>query len=88
MKTLKFIFSSLFSNEKIINESKKQPWWLAIVLILFSCVIALIPNFVSVMTVQGSNVISVPADANYAVRLLSPILFRCRPQPPAIRIFR
>ena len=58
MKTLKFIFSSLFSNEKIINESKKQPWWLAIVLILFSCVIALIPNFVSVMTVQGSNVIT------------------------------
>ena len=58
MKSLKFIFSSLFSNEKIINESKKQPWWLAIVLILFSCIIALIPNFVSVMTVQGSNVIT------------------------------
>lgn len=58
MNHLKFIFSSLFSNEKIINESKKQPWWLAIVLILFSCIIALIPNFVSVMTVQGSNVIT------------------------------
>lgn len=65
MKPLKFILSSLFSNETIVNESKKQPWWLAIVLIIVSCIVSVIPSFVSVMRVQGSNVIT--AVENYDI---------------------
>ena len=65
MKPLKFIFSSLFSNEMIIKESKHQKWWLAIVIMLFSCIISLVPSFVSMMTVQGSNIIT--ANQNYGI---------------------
>lgn len=58
MKSLKFIFSSLLSNQKITDESNEQPWWLAIVIALLSIVIAIIPTTVQVMTVQGSDIIT------------------------------
>ena len=58
MKPIKFIFSSLFSNQKIIDESKKQPWWLAILLVVLSCIIAVVPIFTSVMGSNGSDIIS------------------------------
>ena len=34
MNPVKFIFSTLFSNKNVIDGAKKQPWWLAIVLML------------------------------------------------------
>ena len=58
MKPIKFIFSSLFSNKTIIDESKKQPWWLAIVLVILSCIIAVVPIFTSVMKSNGSDIIA------------------------------
>ena len=36
MDTIKYIFSSLFSNKKIIDESKTRPWYLAIIIGLLS----------------------------------------------------
>ena len=58
MGPIKFIFSSLFSNDTIINESKKKPWWLAIIMIIVSCVVALIPSITSVLNYNGSDIIT------------------------------
>lgn len=65
MKTLKFIFSSLFSNETVIKESKNKPWWLAIILMLVSCIISIVPNFVTVMKTNGSDILT--QNANYSI---------------------
>lgn len=67
MNTIKFIFSSLFSNQKIINESKKRPWWLAIIIVILSCGIAIVPTVVSYLNVKGSDVIT--KAANYSADL-------------------
>lgn len=67
METIKFIFSSLFSNQKIIDESKKRPWWVAILLLILSCGLAVVPTIVSQMNVNGSDAIS--ANENYSVDL-------------------
>lgn len=64
MKPIKFIFSSLFSNKTIIDESKKQPWWLAIVLIILSFVISVIPSFSNVMSTNGSDALVASNNCN------------------------
>lgn len=58
MGPIKFIFSSLFSNDTIINESKKKPWWLAIIMVIVSCVVALIPSITTVLNYNGSDIIT------------------------------
>lgn len=67
MNSIKFIFSSLFSNQKIIDESKKRPWWLAIIIFILSLVIAIVPVTISYMNVKGSNVLT--ASTNYSLDL-------------------
>ena len=63
MNPVQFIFSSLFNNGVIIEESKKQPWWLGIVLAIVSCIVAIVPSFVSTMGQNGSDLIT--AQENY-----------------------
>lgn len=67
MKSIKFIFSTLFSNKNVIEGSKKQSWWLAIVLMLISCIVSVIPSFSSTMSVNGSDYIT--AQKNYDIDL-------------------
>lgn len=67
MKPVKFIFATLFSNKNVIDESKKQPWWLAIVLMLLSCIISVIPSFVGAMSTNGSDALI--ATQNYGIDL-------------------
>lgn len=65
MSLIKFIFSSLFKNETVIEESKKRPWWLAIVLLVVSCVLAVVPCIVNVLGQNGSDIIT--ATENYNI---------------------
>lgn len=58
MDTVKFIFSSLFKNDTVINESKKRPWWLAIIIVMISCIVALIPSITTVLNYNGSDIIT------------------------------
>ena len=63
MTPIQFIFSSLFNNGVIIDESKKQPWWLAIVLAIVSCIVAIIPSFTTTMGQNGADFFT--ASENY-----------------------
>ena len=67
MNPVKFIFSTLFSNKNVIDGAKKQPWWLAIVLMLVSCIISVIPSFSGAMSTNGSDALT--ATQNYGVDL-------------------
>lgn len=67
MKPVKFIFATLFSNKNVINESKNQPWWLAIVLMLLSCIISVIPAFTGAMSTNGSDALT--ATQNFGIDL-------------------
>ena len=58
MNTLKFLLRSLFSNEAIIKEGRKQKWWLTVLVLLLSIIISLIPAFVSILNTNGSAIIS------------------------------
>ena len=65
MKTIKFLFSSLISNDTVINESKHKPWWLAIVMMIVSCFVSIIPIFTSIMSVNGGSILT--ASENYNI---------------------
>ena len=65
MKTLKFILASLFSNKRIVDEGSQHPFWVAIIIFLISLVIAVVPMTVSIISVQGSSLIT--TTENYAL---------------------
>ncbi len=62
MKTLKYILRTLFSNKGIIDEGKKQKWWLCIILFIVSIVLSILPTIITSANTQGSSIIT----ANYA----------------------
>lgn len=65
MDTIKYIFSSLFSNKKIIDESKTRPWYLAIIIGLLSLIVSAVPFLTSGLSVHGSDILL--ANENYNI---------------------
>ena len=70
MTPIQFIFSSLFNNGVIIDESKKQPWWTAIIVFIISLVIAVIPSFVQIAKIQGAEVLTSSQNASLDTSLV------------------
>lgn len=58
MQTLKFLAKGLFSNSIIISDAKKQKWWLAIIVMILSIVLSIIPTFTSIMNFNGGDIIT------------------------------
>ncbi len=58
MQTLKFLAKGLFSNSVIINDSKKQKWWLAIIVMILSIILSIIPTFTSITNFNGGDIIT------------------------------
>jgi hypothetical protein len=54
MKTIKLLFSSLYSNASAM-EGRFQKWYLAVILFFLSLIIAVIPLFVTTINVNGSD---------------------------------
>ncbi len=58
MQTLKFLAKGLFSNSVIINDAKKQKWWLAIIVMILSVILSIVPAFTSIMNFNGGDIIT------------------------------
>ncbi len=56
MNTLKSLLRSLFSNQSVVNN-RRCKWWLAIVVLLLSLVIAIIPTLVTYNNITPGNII-------------------------------
>lgn len=51
-------FKGIISNQACIENGKEAPWWLAILFLLVSILIPLIPNFVSLNNAYGASFVS------------------------------
>ena len=56
--TLGSLFKGIISNQACIDGSKDSPWWVAAILLVFSVILPLLPNFVRLGQVPGSSFIS------------------------------
>ena len=63
-KFIKFLFKGLVNNEEVIYSSKHHPWWSAVLVLLFSLIIAVVPSFVQIAQVQGSEVLTASQNAS------------------------
>ena len=59
MTKLKFAFKSLYSNQVILDERKKSPWWLAIIFFILAMVCTSIPTLVTGLKTNGSSLITI-----------------------------
>ena len=69
-KFFKFLLKGLVNNEEVIYESKKQPWWTAIIVFLLSLVIAVIPSFVQITRIKGAEVLTTSQNASLDTSLI------------------
>ena len=69
-KFIKFLFKGLVNNEEVIYESKKHPWWAAVIVTLFSLIIAVIPSFVQIARVKGAEVLTNAQNASLDTSLV------------------
>lgn len=69
-KFFKFLFKGLVNNEEVIYESKKQPWWTAIIVFLLSLVIAVVPSFVQITRIKGAEVLTTSQNASLDTSLI------------------
>lgn len=58
MKTVGYLFKSLYKNDVCIEAGRKFKWWFALILFLLSTIISLIPISVSSLTVDGGTIIT------------------------------
>ena len=56
--TLVSAFKGLISNQSAIDGSKESPWWVAAIFLVFSVILPLVPNFVTLSNAYGSSFIS------------------------------
>jgi len=49
------ILKSLISNQTAIDSSEDRPWWVALIIAVLSVILAAVPVFVSVVTINGSD---------------------------------
>lgn len=57
MKTLKYVWKTLFNNAAVY-EGRKRKWYEALIIFLLAIIVALIPTLVSVSGVKGSSVLT------------------------------
>lgn len=50
---MKLIFKSLISNEAVVTGSRKHKWWVALLILLFSLLVSIVPTFVQNISTQG-----------------------------------
>lgn len=55
---IKFLFSTLISNDRCIEGGTKKPWYAAICVAIVACIIAVIPTMVSYFTRSGASFFS------------------------------
>ena len=56
--TLVNSFKGLISNQAVIDGSKDSPWWVAVIFLVFSSFLPLIPNFAQLSKMNGATFIS------------------------------
>ena len=56
--TLVNSFKGLVSNQAVIDGSKDSPWWVAVIFLVFSSFLPLIPNFAQLSKMNGATFIS------------------------------
>lgn len=54
--TLKLLFGSLFKNDAAVNGGRTQPWWIALILLFSSVIVAIIPTMIQIGQTKGSDV--------------------------------
>ena len=54
-KGLGYFFKGLFSNKNVIEGANNNPWWIAIIFILFATILPVIPITVSSANIKGSS---------------------------------
>ena len=69
-KFIKFLFKGLVNNEEVIINSKQHPWWSALIVLLFSLVIAVVPSFVQIANVKGSEILTSTQNASLDTSLV------------------
>ena len=69
-KFIKFLFKGLVNNEEVIYESKKHPWWAAGLVLLVSLIVAVIPSFVTIAQVKGSEALTASQNASLDTSLV------------------
>ena len=56
--TLTNLFKGIISNQACIDGSRESPWWVAGILLVFSVIVPLLPNFVRLGKTNGAAFIS------------------------------
>lgn len=69
-KFIKFLFKGLVNNEEVIKNSKKHPWWSALIIVILSVIIAIIPTFVSLATKDSAAALTSTQNASLDTSLV------------------
>jgi hypothetical protein len=59
-QAFKTLFASLFNNQAAVDGGRKQPWWIAIILLFVSTLIAIVPQMVTMGKDKGGDIFSSP----------------------------
>ena len=63
-RTLGNVFKSLILNQSCIDGAKESPWWIAVIFLVFSIVLPVLPTFVNATKAYGASFVS---GANYGL---------------------
>lgn len=70
-KFLKFLFKGFISNQEVLDEGKKKPFWMALIFLLVSLIISVVPAFVSIANTSGASVLTSANNASLDTSLVS-----------------
>ena len=73
MNIIKFLLKGLFSNKVIIEDGKKQKWWLSFVVLVVSIVLSVTPILINALNSNGSDYITsyTTRNVDYSLERLS-----------------
>lgn len=57
VKSIKYIFKTLFNNARIV-EGRKRKWYEALIVFVLAIILSVVPTIVSIASVQGSSIIT------------------------------
>ena len=58
------VFKGIISNQSCIDGAKESPWWIAVIFLVFSIVLPVLPTFVNATKAYGASFVS---SANYGL---------------------
>lgn len=66
-KFFKYLFTTLYKNDAVVDAGKNQPWWQAVIIFLFAVFISILPTFTTTWMQDGSNFLKGTSNNIYGI---------------------